>query len=77
MGGGGDSGSLKLICLWGKNPLFEREYVKMCRERKRTARDLHDYGNAIPSLETDESAANDGMNADVDVGRGAWVYSYI
>lgn len=50
---------------------------ELCRERKRTARDLHDYENAIPSLETDESAANDGMNADVDVGRGALVYSYI
>lgn len=35
---------------------------ELCRERERTARDLHDYGNEIPSLEKDESSANDGLN---------------
>lgn len=38
---------------------------ELCRERARAARDLHDYGNAIPSLEKVESSANDGMNASV------------
>lgn len=45
----------------GVNPHINEQ----CRERERTACDLHDYGNAIPSLEKDESTANDGMNASV------------
>lgn len=56
---------------------------ELCRERQRTARDLHDYWNEIPSLEKDESAtAKDGRSASVTEQMLTWaevplLFSYI